>query len=358
MKKFVLSALSLILCASMYAFAPTSVMVINLSSNGFTDEELRLVEDADFSSAYDFGMDAPKYYDESNNAVMYVLSGLSECPKANKFATDNLNGTKLGFVSNKLVAAHRITFSTVMGSAQYYLIDKFLGASLAIAQGVYYDFEAPLGTQIDNRFEIHAINEVPGMIINAHEDPEVPGDFYSTFYHGARNFELPAGTEAYVAKLFSVDELKLVKVASAGQIIPHGHAVILKSNANTINLANADGTPVIITAQNDLLGLDYEQATPTGVSCYVFSGHSTNNDIIGIGFYLYEGAKLAANKAYVLGEPNNAPKRLRFVFAGEQGTTAIENVEAEVKAHKFIENGQIYIMHNGIKYNVQGQIVK
>ena len=39
--------------------------------------------------------------------------------------------------------------------------------------------------------------------------------------------------------------------------------------------------------------------------------------------------------------------------------TAIENVNIEtVRSEKFIENGQLYIMHNGTKYNIQGATVK
>ena len=40
--------------------------------------------------------------------------------------------------------------------------------------------------------------------------------------------------------------------------------------------------------------------------------------------------------------------------------TAIENAEivAVGKAGKFVENGQLYIMHNGVKYNALGAVVK
>lgn len=329
-------------------------MVFNLSSNNYTDEEIRLVEDASFSAAYDYGMDAPKYYDATGNAVMYVLSGLSECPQANKFATDNLDGTKLGFVANSSVAAHKITFTSVMGSAQYYLIDNYLGTSTPIVTSLEYPFEATTGATIDNRFEIRALNEVTGMTLTAHEDPDVAGDFYCTFFHSGRDFKLPAGTEAYVATV-TTEALNLVKVANGGQVVPKNVAYILKANSNTIELANADAAAVAISAANDLLGKDYEDAVPA--HCYVFSGHSTDNSIQGVGFYEYEGAKLGANKAYVILNTgsNPAPRRLPFVFAG---TTAIDNTNAEFKSIKTIENGALIIEKNGVRYNAMGQIVK
>ena len=42
----------------------------------------------------------------------------------------------------------------------------------------------------------------------------------------------------------------------------------------------------------------------------------------------------------------------------ERTATAISNTEAEIKAVKFIENGQFFIIKNGIKYNANGAIVK
>ncbi len=45
------------------------------------------------------------------------------------------------------------------------------------------------------------------------------------------------------------------------------------------------------------------------------------------------------------------------VFATEF-PTAIENTEAEVKAVKVVENGQMFILKGGVKYNAQGAVVK
>ncbi|MBQ7531443.1 MAG: OB-fold nucleic acid binding domain-containing protein [Paludibacteraceae bacterium] len=36
--------------------------------------------------------------------------------------------------------------------------------------------------------------------------------------------------------------------------------------------------------------------------------------------------------------------------------TAVDNINADVQAVKFIQNGQIYILRNGVRYNLQGQI--
>ena len=39
-------------------------------------------------------------------------------------------------------------------------------------------------------------------------------------------------------------------------------------------------------------------------------------------------------------------------------STAVVNTEAGVKAVKVMENGQIFIIKNGVKYNAQGAVVR
>lgn len=361
MKKYLLSTLALAFSTVMFAQSPFSaVLGLQLSSDlGFADENVTLVEGSMYTSGYETG-DSQKNMtitNPSQNVKLYALTGFSNFAYAGMLATNSLDGVQLGFLANTDETDYKITFKTVVGS-QYYLIDKLLGTSTAITLlNGEYPFTTDAGSQIDNRFEIRALNEVPGMTLTAHEDPDVAGDFYCTFFHSGRDFKLPAGTEAYVATA-SLEALNLVKVANAGQVIPKGVAFILKANSNTIELANADATAVSITAANDLLGKDYESAVPA--NCYVFSGHSTTYDVTGIGFYEFEGAKLGANKAYVILNTgsNPAPKRLPFVFAGEQGTTAIDNTNAEFKSIKTIENGALIIEKNGVRYNAMGQMVK
>ena len=361
MKKIVLSTLMLGIAATMFA-ASTAMIRLDLISGGNNSDYILMVENSAYSTGRDQGGDIQKPDMPTANpeasVQLYALTGFSEYARAGQLATSLLDGVQLGFITNTAETSYSIKVTNaVFGTGvTYYLIDKYAGSSTLIVKNAVYPFTAPAGSQINNRFEIRALSEVPGMTINAHEDPDVPGDFYSTFYHGARDFKLPAGTEAYVARV-STENLELTKVANGGEVIPHGVAFILKSNAATINLANADAEqPVAVSAQNDLRGLDYEADAPA--TCYIFSGHSTDNSVTGIGFYLYEGTKLAANKAYVTLSGNNAPKRLRFVFAGEQEATGVENVQVEAKAEKFIENGQIFIRRGKEVFNLQGQVVK
>lgn len=345
----------LVFSASM--FAQTAFISVQLSSQlGYQDEEIWLEEDATAYTVAADMEDSQKNLTITNpatNVLLYALTGFADFDYAWYLATDNFDGVQLGFITNENETNYKLTFTTVYGTA-YNLIDKYLGTTTLIEQDGEYPFEAPAGATINNRFEIRAIPTVPGMTLTAHEDPENAGDFYCTFFHSGRDFKLPAGVEAYVATV-SLEALNLVKVANGGQVIPKNVAYILKANAASIELANADAAPVAISASNDLLGKDYEDAVPA--HCYVFSGHSTDNSIQGVGFYEYEGAKLGANKAYVILNTgsNPAPRRLPFVFAG---TTDIENTNAEFKSIKTIENGALIIEKNGVRYNAMGQIVK
>lgn len=203
---------------------------------------------------------------------------------------------------------------------------------------------------------IKAISVIPMVEVTAKPDPENGDVYYSTFYDSEKKYQLPAGTEAYVAEL-NTNELLMTKIAENGQVIPAGNAVILKSEAASVDLIATDDAPVSFSATNDLHGVDSETAAPA--NCYVLSGHSTDNSVTGVGFYEFTGT-IPAHKAYltVSGGAAYAPKKLRFVFNNEQQATGIDNAAEALKSEKRIENGQLIIIKNGVRYNAQGQIVK
>jgi len=204
---------------------------------------------------------------------------------------------------------------------------------------------------------IKSISISPRVDITAKQDPKDAGLYYSTFFDSARKFALPNnGTKAFVAKIEGTN-MVMNEIASGAQVIPANTAVILQSPTGSFSLTPSDESAVTFDlADNQLQG--YDEATAAPANCYVLSGRSADGNTIGVGFYQFSGT-LAAHKAYLtLGGGAGAPQRLRFVFNGENAATGIDNTSAAVKSEKRLENGQLVIIKNGVRYNAQGQIVK
>ena len=205
-----------------------------------------------------------------------------------------------------------------------------------------------------------------GFAVAARQDPMNRSDYYTTFYYQYQRFELTAGTEAYAATYNEeTNNLDLIKVAGEGEVLPQNKAVLLKSNSNPIILLeNPTGPSVSVPYTNAFSGTetDKTQNLDPDHCYYVFSA----KDGI-IGFYLYDpNAILHAHKAYVVLQSSGhaaAPRRLSLNFGGDT-TTDITNVQDDkvqddkVQNGKIIENGVLYIIHNGVRYNAQGQKVK
>ena len=204
------------------------------------------------------------------------------------------------------------------------------------------------------------MGDLEAVAVTTNEDPQTPAIYYSTFYHGTQKYRLPNdGTEAYVAGISGTD-LVLTKIAEGDEVIPNNTAVILKATSSNVTLAPSDEEPVDVDpAENSLEGVDAE--TPlaslslTSTTCYVLSGTST----YGVGFYQIQGDNLKAHRAYVRITASLGAPRLRFVFNQETEVTGVEDVCGEaVQGTKVIENGHLYIIRNGQKYNAQGQIIR
>ena len=217
---------------------------------------------------------------------------------------------------------------------------------------------APAAKQDAPVASFSALAMTPTYPIAANADPDHAGVYYSTHFNETQKYMLPVGTEAYAATISGSGDLNMTKVADGGQVIPANTALILKSNAASVVLTPTDADAVTISASNDLIGTDSEKAAPA--NCYVLSGHSSDNLTTGVGFYLFTGT-LAAHKAYVIynGGASLAPShRMRFIFNNEQNATGIDNANDVIMSEKRIENGQLVIIKNGVRYNAQGQIVK
>ena len=95
---------------------------------------------------------------------------------------------------------------------------------------------------------------------------------------------------------------------------------------------------------------------------YVF-GYVTENPTTTYGFYnLASAAKVSVGKAYLetesaLSAPIGAPAVIR-ILDEENNATSFERIDGKNDAIKFIENGQLYILREGVVYDALGRKVR
>lgn len=164
--------------------------------------------------------------------------------------------------------------------------------------------------------------------------------------------ELPEGVYAYIASSNDEETITVNKVE--GNKVPANEGVLLYSES----LASCH-----VTATTDAPALDgnilqyttARTARPASGTTYALNGDEGC-------FQEYTGNYIPANKAYVhipAAEPGSAPKRLRLVVEGTNTATGMEAISGQsVISRKVVEDGQLVIIRDGVKYNVQGQIIK
>ncbi len=173
---------------------------------------------------------------------------------------------------------------------------------------------------------------------------------------------LTDGMTAYVVS--EVSDGKAVLTASAAKV-PARTGLIIKGTASTAFTIATTADETTAPAANLLVGV------PNGTTLAKADGSSYNNYVLGWetasnpGFYLINGtsATLTSGKAYLhtsstlsSGE-GTAPSIIRIVDE-ENNATYIEAIDSSDEAVKFIENGQFFILKNGITYDLLGRIVK
>lgn len=143
----------------------TSAKIVITNTIGAEDKVL-VVESSRFSSDYDMEYDAVKYMNEDLN--LYVTTAENNL---SIMTTDNIENTYLGFTC---VAGgkYAIRFSNING-AEMVLTDMETGATIVMAEGQTYEFEAGANTTNDYRFRItkrqNVTTGVENAVINAQE---------------------------------------------------------------------------------------------------------------------------------------------------------------------------------------------
>ena len=184
---------------------------------------------------------------------------------------------------------------------------------------------------------------------------EVSAAGYATYVNSDYDLDFSATSiEAYKVKVSSKGVATMTKVDN----VPANTPVLLyKEGGATENI------PVMTGATDDK---ENDLVAGTGDAVATTDGGYTNMilNVVDekIGFYFANGWTVAANRAYLHIATTLAPDpvlgaRMAMRFAGDN-ITAVENVEAAAEAKakegKFIENGKLVIVKNGVKFNAAG----
>ena len=161
----------------------------------------------------------------------------------------------------------------------------------------------------------------------------------------------PVGLTAYKGALDATDPDNMVVDLTAVSAIPAYAGVFVHGAANTTYYFSAAASAPALTG-NQIVGC----TTATNVSGVAADIYCLRN-VGGVSaLYQYTGANIPAGKAYLPITASAAPAPARIAIRVAQPTD-VREVEATVKAEKFMEDGKIFIRRGDNIYNLQGQKV-
>ena len=142
----------------------------------------------------------------------------------------------------------------------------------------------------------------------------------------------------------------VITLTSTTDAIPAGEGVMIQGEVDatfsisTIATGSLDGNLLVGTTE------------VTSVSSpYVLAGVENGKPY----FQQFSGSEIAANKAYLPSDVmSSAAGLIRFVIENENDATDIDMIESGNKAVKFIENGRILILRDGITYDALGRKIR
>ena len=154
--------------------------------------------------------------------------------------------------------------------------------------------------------------------LKANQDPDHPDRYYSTFYTGKGAYKVPETAKAYTGTIEDGEEegIDILALSAVEGVIPCGEAVIVRGSEKCITLMPSCKKLTPSTG-NILEGTD--EATTLGTDQYALSLGQH-----GVGFYLWDGKAIGANKAYLTLDEALGVKALQFRFDDEPAPTGIK----------------------------------
>lgn len=263
------------------------------------------------------------------------------------------NGVKYQHFASNPATMKNLTLKAKTNTAtNYNLIISDVTGAFTLKLGDAEPVVIAAGTTVislnaNQEYAIGVINYDPDAL---KYDITLNGYYLSTF-SAPENVIIPDDLYAYTAEFQGEQGYLLVHKITTGYI-PANTGVILfnpeggkTSTQYDFSLVKYAGDVPALSLANDL--------KPASAWVYPFEG--TVYVLHDSEMWLYNGANMKDNKAYLHVQVGSAPQRIRMVFSEEQG---IESIAAEGKAVKFVENGRVFIKRGEKVYNLQGQLVK
>ena len=334
------------LAMGVMAMATETVYVqIKLTGESGGASNVFLTEDDAYSNAFEPGADVEKMMSQSNSksVLMYGFVGTTPCEDV---VAANLDGLSLGFATNQVDQNYTLKFIDLEGSKTLTLYDRVENTQTVITNNGTYDFTVDASLvgrhQINDRFYI---NMDPASL------KTVTTNAYGfCSFASATAVTLPTGLKAYKGD-FEASDYSIV-LTYIGQVVPANTGVILWTPEETSKeFAYVEGGSAPVVSSNDFVGAVTAKPVAEISADAIYCLHG--NELM-----QYVGTEdIPAGKAYLpvtVGGANPAPKHITMRFSETQ---AINNVEAEVKAVKFVQDGEIFIRRGNEVFNLQGQKV-
>lgn len=174
---------------------------------------------------------------------------------------------------------------------------------------------------------------------------------YATFSAKDASFIATDGVTAYKAAVGG----ELITLTALEGNIPAGTGVLLYGETpdTKVDLPVATTGTAANVEDNDLKATTLADGSLAEMEANVWALGGGNE------FLSYTGAAFIHNRAYLVHQQPAGAKAMRITFA-EGETTGLDDVVSEMPAPdgKYVENGSIVIIKNGVKYNVAGQVIK
>jgi hypothetical protein len=173
--------------------------MIEITAADGTKDAIRLVENGQFSAAFDNSYDAAKYMNENSFNLFAEVND----EKMGIIASDNLDGTMIS-MTTKGQTSFTMTISHVSGM-NYAVRDMLTGTEIDMVEGATYMFSVPADANVEGRFQIIEKANAPTAIDNIEATAAVKGIYTITGQFVGNDYHsLPNG-------IYVVDGKKIVK---------------------------------------------------------------------------------------------------------------------------------------------------